>query len=155
MRKRACSIVIRNNKILFIQQIVNGQSRNVFIGGGIEDNETPQEAALRELKEEANVDGEIIFGPAIIETIYKMKEYVFIVSIPDDVQPVLGYDPELSLDKQVIKSLVWLDTKEEIGVFNKFDCAYFKAVIDETKRKEINESWLIILENIVLHNSKI
>ena len=151
MRERATCITIRGNEILFVQQMVNGQSRNVFVGGGIEENETPQETALRELKEETNVDGEIIFGPAIIEK--KMKEYVFVVRIADYAQPTLGYDPELPLDKQEIKSLNWLDTIEDIGLFNKFDCAYFQAIIDESKSKEIKEYWVAVLENIILHNT--
>jgi|GEM_PF-1502649 len=150
MKERACSIVLRNNKILFVQQNINGKTKNVFIGGGIENNEAPQEAALRELKEEANVEGEIIFGPAIIEM--KTKEYVFIVNIPDNVQPILGYDPELPLNKQDIKALIWLDAKKEKGLFNKFDCVYFQKVIDETKRMKVKIPCITILENIILHN---
>ena len=150
MRERATCIVLRNNKILFVQQMVNGQPRYVFIGGGIENNETPQEAALRELKEEANVKGEIVFGSATIEL--RRKEHVFVVSIAEGAQPVLGYDPELPLGKQIIKSLVWRDTIDEVEQFNKHDCIYFQAILDECKKRNIVEPWITILENIVSHN---
>ena len=152
MRERAVCIVLRNNKILFVQQMVSGQLKHVFIGGGVEDNETPQAAALRELEEEANVKGEIVFGSAIIET--NMKEHIFIVSIPEDAQPALGHDPELPLDKQDIKSLIWRDTIEEIGHFNESDCEFFQAIIDEGRKNNINESWIDILEKIILHNTR-
>jgi|GEM_PF-3730123 len=52
----------------------------------------------------------------------------------------------------LLKRLIWRDTKKDIGLFNKIDCAYFQAIIDESRRKDKNESWINILENIVLYN---
>ena len=80
-----------------MQQIVSGKLCHVFVGGGIEENETPEQAVLRELKEEANVDGKIIYGPVHIANKEHNHEYFFLLSINDDQMPKLGYDPEILL----------------------------------------------------------
>lgn len=84
-------------------------------GGGIEENETPEEAALRELNEEAGVSGKIV-RPLAIE--YKpdleSRIFTFLVEIPDDAVPHKGIDPELSESEQTIVGVTWR-TLEEIA----------------------------------------
>ncbi len=151
MRERASLIIIRDNKFLFVEQLVKEKLRNVFIGGGVEDGETPQEAALRELSEEANIKGKIVFGPAVLVT--EMLENIFIVSIPENSEPVLGYDPELPLDKQEIKRLIWRDPKEEIDKFNSFDKKYFSTIVNEAKKQNSKDEWVKLLEGIIAHKN--
>lgn len=151
MRERASLIIIRDNKFLFVEQLVKEKLRNVFIGGGVEDGETPQEAALRELSEEANIKGKIVFGPAVLVT--EMIENIFIVSIPENSEPVLGYDPELPLDKQEIKRLIWRDPNEEIDKFNSFDKKYFSTIVNEAKKQNSNDEWVKLLEGIIAHKN--
>lgn len=153
MRVRASLIIIRDNKFLFVEQLVKEKLRNVFIGGGVEDGETPQEAALRELSEEANIKGKIVFGPAVLVT--EMIENIFIVSIPENSEPVLGYDPELPLDKQEIKSLIWRDSIEEIDKFNSFDKKYFSTIVNEAKKQNSKDEWVKLLEGIIAHNTRV
>ena len=50
MRDRSMALVVRNNKILSVQTHRSGRYINELPGGGIEPGETPEEAALRELK---------------------------------------------------------------------------------------------------------
>ena len=144
MRKRAVCVVIRGGKVLFVEQMVYGQKRRVFIGGGIEAGESPSEAALRELDEEANVAGKIVFGPVIWDKL--MKEYIFVVSISGDARPTLGYDPELAADGQEIKGLVWLDLAADAKLFSEVDMEYFRRIsahweewewIDKTFRQNL------------------
>lgn len=53
MLHRACAIVIDEvNHILLMHRVNNGREYWVFPGGSIEVGETPEEAVLRELKEE-------------------------------------------------------------------------------------------------------
>jgi 8-oxo-dGTP diphosphatase len=53
---RASVVVIKDNLVLLIHRLKNGEDYWVLPGGGIEENETGEQAAIRELKEETNLD---------------------------------------------------------------------------------------------------
>lgn len=55
-RKRAAIILLNDEKILIIRRFKNGKQYFVIPGGGVKKKETPKEAALREMKEETNLD---------------------------------------------------------------------------------------------------
>ena len=52
MRDRSIALVVRDDKILSVQTYRSGRYINELPGGGIENGESPEEAAIRELKEE-------------------------------------------------------------------------------------------------------
>ena len=54
----ACILNKEKNKILFIHH--KKLNKWLFVGGHIEENENPEEAVLREVKEETNLDIELI-----------------------------------------------------------------------------------------------
>lgn len=114
-RDRSQSMVIRGNRILLVEHQLFGRDFFNLPGGGIEENETPEEAALRELNEEAGVSGKIV-RPLAIE--YKpdleSRIFTFLVEIPDDAVPHKGIDPELSESEQTIVGVTWR-TLEEIA----------------------------------------
>ncbi|MEI6627647.1 MAG: NUDIX domain-containing protein [bacterium] len=56
MRNRSAAIIIQNDKILLIHRLKEGREYYVFPGGGIENSETPEQTAVREVKEETSVD---------------------------------------------------------------------------------------------------
>ncbi|MFH1316236.1 MAG: NUDIX domain-containing protein [Candidatus Woesearchaeota archaeon] len=56
---RSAVIIIDKNKILLMRRVEDGREYFVFPGGTIEENETPKETAIREIKEETNLDIEI------------------------------------------------------------------------------------------------
>ncbi|RLQ83880.1 NUDIX domain-containing protein [Planomicrobium sp. Y74] len=68
MRKRSAAIIWNDNHLALIKRKRNGKLYYVFPGGGIEENETPAEAAKREAMEELGLEVEI--G----ECIYTMSE---------------------------------------------------------------------------------
>lgn len=61
MRKsiRAVAIVIKNNNILLMFRRQNGKEYYVLPGGGVEDNESVENATLRELSEETTIKAKI------------------------------------------------------------------------------------------------
>jgi 8-oxo-dGTP diphosphatase len=80
-------------------------------GGGIDKNETPEAAAVRELKEECNVIGKIIRMISHNSYSDENKDYTFLIDI-DGQEPQLGFDPELVDSRQIMTDLKWLSLNE-------------------------------------------
>lgn len=112
-RDRSQAVVCRDGKLLLVEHIMKGRDFFNLPGGGIEDEETPAEAALRELEEEAGVKGHIL-RPLTIEYKPDMESRIFtyLVEIPEDAVPEKGSDPELPPEEQTIVSVQWLALDE-------------------------------------------
>lgn len=115
-RDRSQAMVVNGNKILLVKHIMNGREFYCMPGGGIEEGETPEEAALRELKEESNVDGKIVRKLSIqYKPNNRGEVHTFLVKLCDGEQkPSPGIDPEL--EEQTIVDVAWksLDEISEI-----------------------------------------
>ena len=115
-KNRSVAIVIRNGKILMerlcYKDANNGKEFFSVPGGGIEEGETPEQAAIRELKEECGLDGTIVKPLAVIYS-HGRKEYSFEVSVPEDQQAITGYDPEeAGSDNPPLREVVWKSLDE-------------------------------------------
>lgn len=112
-RDRSQSMVIRGDQILLVEHELFGRDFYNLPGGGMEEGETPEQAALRELAEECNVTGTII-RPLTVE--YKpdleSRVYTFLVEIPEDAVAEKGIDPELPAEEQSIIGVKWLRLNE-------------------------------------------
>jgi len=106
-------MVIRGNRILLVEHQLFGRDFFNLPGGGIEENETPEQAALRELEEECQVKGTLI-RPLTVE--YKpdleSRVFTFLVEIPEDAVAKTGIDPELPADEQSIIDVKWMRLDE-------------------------------------------
>ena len=80
-------------------------------GGAIDPNETPEKAALRELREECQVDGIIVRRVSVHQYSTEDISYTFLIDIGDQV-PRMGYDPEFQSDDQVLADVRWLKLAE-------------------------------------------
>ena len=112
-RDRSQSMVIRGKRILLVEHQLFGRVFFNLPGGGIEENETPEEAALRELEEECQVKGTLI-RPLTIEfkPDLESRVYTFLVEIPEDAVPQKGIDPELPANEQSIVDVKWMRLDE-------------------------------------------
>lgn len=112
-RDRSQSMVIRGNRILLVEHQLFGRDFFNLPGGGIEENETPEQAALRELEEECQVKGTLV-RPLTVE--YKpdleSRVFTFLVEIPEDAVTKAGIDPELPADEQSIIGVKWMRLDE-------------------------------------------
>ncbi len=112
-RDRSQSMVIRGNRILLVEHQLFGRDFFNLPGGGIEENETPEQAALRELEEECQVKGTLV-RPLTVE--YKpdleSRVFTFLVEIPEDAVAKTGIDPELPADEQSIIDVKWMRLDE-------------------------------------------
>ena len=111
MRNRSVVFVIRDKKILMEKLCYEGRTFYSIPGGGIEDGETPEKTAIRELKEECGLDGVIVRKLAEVYN-RERTEHSFLVSVPKEQEAIKGYDPEEPIDNQSIKEVCWMSLKE-------------------------------------------
>ena len=102
---RAQCLVIRGNKILTVKHRHDGREYFCLPGGGIEDGETPEFAAARELKEECRVDGTDLKLISMTVNANQTKSYTYFADIGDQ-EPLLGIDPEFT-DNPILVGVEW------------------------------------------------
>jgi 8-oxo-dGTP pyrophosphatase MutT (NUDIX family) len=121
--------------------------RHSFIGGRIEPGETPEVAVIRELKEEALVDGEIIFQ---FSNEVAENHYTFLIDIGTQVCS-LGADPEeenLASEQRSLKDLMWIKL-DDAHLFTECDKNYIQQLLRECSLRNYRPSWMNKLSQII------
>ena len=110
---RVQAIVERDGRVLMVKHRQNGEEWWCLPGGAQEADETPEQGALRELREECNVDGVVVRQISHMSYGPDDETYSFLVDIGDR-NPWLGHDPEVSEGKQVLAlvDVQWLCLSE-------------------------------------------
>ncbi len=110
-RPRACAAIVQNKKILMVLHRSSSREYWTLPGGGIEPGETPEQTAVREVKEETGLDvtmGNLLFFEP-------SGEYCFSAELANPASPMLGYDPEeseLPKVERLLQAVAWLDLIE-------------------------------------------
>ncbi len=109
-KEKSCgTIIIENNKVLLIQQTDNAWG---FPKGHVENNEKEQETAIRETKEETNLDVEIISN----------KKYIINYKINNEIdKKVIFFLAKKTSDKikkqdEEIKNIKWVDLTKAFDI---------------------------------------
>lgn len=107
-RNRAFSAIINDGKIAMVKHERSTSSFWTLPGGGVEEGEELEEAAIREAKEEVNLKITII-RPLFSTEYTKGTEYCFLAIPSEECELKLGCDPEFSDDDQILKEAAWID----------------------------------------------
>ncbi|SDR99306.1 NUDIX domain-containing protein [Microlunatus soli] len=112
VNQRAVAVVLDGRRLLVIQRFRDGRHYSVLPGGGVEDGESCEHAAVRELAEETSLVGTIVRRLATINDGGRDATY-FLVSIPDpSVQPRLG-GPEATRQSSTNRYRpTWIDGRQ-------------------------------------------
>jgi len=140
MRNRSMALVVRDSKILMIHTYRFGRYIYELPGGGIEEGETPEDAALRELQEECGLVGTIVRPLNVLHRMNGNTEYVFLVEVTKDQKPKVGYDPEIAEgEEQAIKAVCW----KELSELSEKDRAFlwYYGLMDVDPFREVVLSW--------------
>lgn len=78
MRTRAGIILIENDKVALIERHRAGRDYYVFPGGGVDEGETPEQAAAREAKEELGVD--VVVGQKVAEVHFDLSTQIYFLA---------------------------------------------------------------------------
>jgi len=129
MSKRAVGVMIKNNKILLMRRVKNGQEYYVFPGGGVEQNESIKTAVIREIEEELSI------SPKIEKLLFEIenqgrKEYYFLIKEFSD-QPKLGGEEKQRMNDNNQYYPIWIELNKLSDLDNLYP--------EEAKSKIIKE----------------
>lgn len=116
-RKRSCAAIIKDDHILMVKEVYPDKTFWTLPGGGVEEGETFEEAVIREVKEEVNLDVEIE-RCLFVGTYSHGEERCYLVRTVNDRIPSLGFDPEAG-KKQTLSEVKWHsleDMKDDLQV---------------------------------------
>lgn len=116
IRVRACGICIENDRVLMIgHRAILGE--NTFWsppGGGVEVGEMAEDALKREFLEETGLEIEvgklILMNEFVKLPLHGIELFFEVKKLSGEL--MLGQDPEMSLDEQLIQKIEWLSLDE-------------------------------------------
>ncbi|MFC2077854.1 NUDIX hydrolase [Candidatus Bipolaricaulota bacterium] len=109
---RVQAIVCRHGRVLMAKHREGDQQYWCLPGGALEAGESPEEGAVRELREEAGVQGHVVRQTGYaLDAQGRVDTHTFLVDIGDQ-QPSLGHDPEVGADAAILIDVQWMALRE-------------------------------------------
>jgi 8-oxo-dGTP diphosphatase len=109
-KNRATAIIIRNGKLLLIHRHKPGRDYYVLPGGGVEFDETFEEACIREVKEETGLKVRALELVYRYITLEKEENY-YLVQVTR-AEPVLGGVEAKRQSAENSYEFIWVDTAQ-------------------------------------------
>lgn len=114
MRNRAAAIIIQNGTLLVLHRQKPGQDYYILPGGGVELDESFQDACIREVKEETGLD------VLHLQLVYRYhskagEEHYFLTRIPPE-EPVLGGSEAKRQSPTNVYAFEWVDAEQLEGI---------------------------------------
>jgi 8-oxo-dGTP diphosphatase len=114
-RTAARAIIIRDNKLLVMRRNKFGDIYYSLIGGGVDPGETPEQALIREVHEEASM-GITKFRKVFIEPAWGKygDQHIFLCEDPGGEPELRSDTPEAKLNKLGVNTFepMWLEISE-------------------------------------------
>ncbi len=137
MRNRATAIIIKDEKILLFRRIKKGLEYFIFPGGGVEENETTEEALKREVGEELSLeiskwkhlfDMEVNVPPVFLGHAHQ-KYFLYLIEEYTGTPEIGGPEKEANREDNQFH-LVWIP----IINLSKMDNLYPKEIISKLNK---------------------
>lgn len=135
MRISARAFIRNGSRFLFMKRQVNGVHYYTLIGGGIEKDETPEQACLREIFEESSLTVAIVKEIARLEDRIedKLFQHIVFYCLYKDGVPALNGEEKLKATLDNTYEPVWVNRDQIASMLIKPQCitdALKSGVID-------------------------
>mgnify|MGYP000140261478 CR=1 FL=1 len=123
------ALILEDNKVLLIHRFKDGKEYFVLPGGHIEENESEEEALIREIKEETNLDAQIDKKLWTLKNPFDNSEHHFFLVTKFSGNLQLG-GPELKKNSEENKYTLEWHNLTEISELNLVPKPLKKKIID-------------------------
>jgi len=106
MPQRAVGVIVKNDKVLLMRRIKDGQEYYVFPGGGVKEGESTETATIREIKEELSINPKIDKLLFEIENQDRQEYYYLIKEFSG--QPQLGGEEKQRMNENNQYHPIWM-----------------------------------------------
>lgn len=116
-RIRASGLILKNNQVLVIRRVKEGNEYWVFPGGGVEKGESNLEAAIREIREETSLEiDNIIDQQTYRDTENKNAQHFFIVCEVQEGMAIPGSELIKNDEDDGTFELKWINISDALKI---------------------------------------